>query len=81
MSNSIVSACRQGAKCIYIAVEESVADDISQRFLNAANEIERLTTEVASKDKKIEFLKEQLNQLANFAAFLDGFTADEDSQK
>ncbi len=40
--------------------------DASHAFCDAVDQIERLTTEVASKDKKIEFLKEQLNQLANF---------------
>lgn len=40
--HSTIKALEQGAKCIYIAVEESVADDISQRMLNGAREIQRL---------------------------------------
>lgn len=44
----IVPLLRRRAGVIYITVEQSVADDVSQHFLDAATEIERLRAEVDS---------------------------------
>ena len=51
---------RKAGKVIYLACEESVADDISFKLMQAASEIDRLRTVVSVYEREIDDLKEFL---------------------
>lgn len=47
---------RKAAKCIFLAVEENIAQDIADKLNKAAHEIDRLRNELNVAERRIEEL-------------------------
>lgn len=53
----LVDNLLKAAKCVYLACEESVADDLSGRLKSAATELTRLTSELEAAKRERDFWK------------------------
>lgn len=50
------SVLRRAAKAVFLAVEEHVAQDLSDKLNNAAHEIDRLRNELSVAEKSLEIM-------------------------
>ena len=57
---------RKCAKAVYLAVEESIAKDISANLKWAADEIEKLEAKIENQDTVISCLEEKLTTVLYF---------------
>ncbi len=57
---------RKVAKAVYLATEERIADDLSARLLEAADEIDKLRVAVTLDTVRIDFLEQIMVQEGEF---------------